>query len=164
MQFVANEDIEAPVEFVFEQLSDFAALERSVLRHGAEVQRTDTMTACGPGMTWDASYDVRRTRLNMALELKQFDPPNGMEIEGRSDTLGGLITLDLVALSRLRTRISLNVNVSARTLPARLFLQSLKLARVHPETIFRTKVADFATRLEERYKSSEQKGTRPVTS
>ena len=153
MQFVANEDIEAPVEFVIEQLSDFAALERSALRHGAEVQRTDTMTAPGLGMTWDASYDLRRYRLNMARELKQFDPPNGMVIEGESSTFGGLITLDLVALFRLRTRIRLRVDVRARTLPAHLFLQSFKLARVHPCTIFKAKAADYSARLEERYKS-----------
>ncbi|MEM6577149.1 MAG: SRPBCC family protein [Pseudomonadota bacterium] len=153
MQFVAHEDVDAPVDYVFTQLSDFTALERSALRRGADIQRTDSKTTPGPGMTWKASYDLRRTLMNMALELTQFDPPNGMVIEGHSTTLDGLITLDLVALSRLRTRISLRVDVRARTLPARLFLQSFKLARVHPGVTFKRMAASYATRLEERYKT-----------
>lgn len=153
MQFVAHEDVEAPIDFVFAQVTDFVALERSALRRGIEVQRTDRMSDTGVGMTWNASYDLRRMQMNMALEMTQFDPPNGIVIEGHSATLGGLATLDVIALSRIRTRISLTVDVHARTLPARLFLQSFKLARVHPRATFKRKAASFATNLEERYKT-----------
>jgi len=37
MKFAAREDIEAPIEYVFSQISDFPALERSALRRGADV-------------------------------------------------------------------------------------------------------------------------------
>lgn len=153
MQFFAHEDVEAPVDFVFAEVSNFPALERAALRRGVDVQRTDNMSQTDIGMTWAASYELRRTKMSMALELTRFEPPNALVIEGDSATLGGLITLDVLALSRMRTRISLKVDVHARTLPARLFLQSFKLARVHPGVTFKRKAASFAAGIEERYKS-----------
>ena len=56
MKFVAHEDVEAPIDFVFEQMSDFPALERSALRRGAEVQRVDTVPDKTPGMAWDVAF------------------------------------------------------------------------------------------------------------
>lgn len=153
MQFSAQEDIEAPIAFVFAQVSDFAALERAALQRGARVRRTDLKAEPGPGLTWQASYDLPRTPLNLTLELTQFDPPNGMVVDGRSAMFDGLITLELVALTPSRTRLGLRVDVRARTWPARLFLQSFKVARAHPGVTVKRLTAAYAARIEERYKS-----------
>ncbi|MEM9496355.1 MAG: SRPBCC family protein [Pseudomonadota bacterium] len=154
MQLVAHEDVEAPVEYVFEQVSDFATHERAALRRGADVQRADTLDVPGPGMRWNTRFDFRGKRRNVTFELVTFDPPTGLVIDSQSTNLGGRMVLDLVALSRLRTRISMRVDVTPRTLTARLFLQSLKLARVNPTLKFRDRVAGYATDLEERYKAT----------
>jgi len=53
MKFSTREDVEAPVDYVFGQISDFGAFERQALRRGADVRRLDS----GPfvtGSAWDA--------------------------------------------------------------------------------------------------------------
>ena len=151
MQFSAKEDVAAPIEFVFEQLSDFQSFERSALRRGAEVQRVDTRKTVGPGMAWDASFKLRGRRRDVQMELTEFDPPNGMVLSSRSSAMGGHMTVDLVALSRGRTRMSLEIELKPKTLSSRLLVQSLKLARSSLSKRFRDRVAGFAEDLEDRF-------------
>ena len=152
MKFVAHEDVEAPIEFVFDQVSDFAAIERSVLRRGAEVQRVDDLEERRPGMQWDVAFDLRGKRREMQLELTELDRPNGMVIASRSPNMAGQMVLDLVALSRSRTRINTEIDVSPKTLAAKLLVQSMKLAKGNLTKRFRQRVAEYAKDLEDRYK------------
>jgi hypothetical protein len=153
MKFTAREDIEAPIEFVFSQVTDFAALERSALRRGAEVQRVDDLEVPGPGMAWDAAFTLRGKRREVQIELTEFDPPNGIVVGSRSPNMGGHLVVDLVALSRGRTRLGLDLEMQPKTLAAKLLIQSMKLAKSNLTKRFKLRVADYAKDLEERYKS-----------
>lgn len=152
MEFVSKEDIDAPIQQVFDMLTDFDGFERAALRRGAEVQRADDLLEPAPGMAWDIRFMLRDKLRDIRLTLTEFDPPNGMAFTGADKGLEGAITLELVALSRTRTRMELRAKLSATTLPARLLLQSLKLGKAKIETRFRLRMADFATELEDRYK------------
>ena len=151
MEFSSHEDIEAPIDFVFAQVSDFPSLERSALRRGADVQRTDDLTANGPGMTWSASYKFRGKQRKTQLELLHYDPPNGMSFVTRSNAFTGDADVDLVALSRTRTRLTLSFELKPQSLSARLLVQSLKLARGSLSRKMDARVRAFARDLEERY-------------
>ncbi|MCR9146200.1 MAG: SRPBCC family protein [Rhodobacteraceae bacterium] len=151
MKFTAQEDIEASIEHVFAQISDFAALERSALRRGAEVQRVVDLPEPGPGMKWDTAFMLRGKRREMTIELVEFDRPNGMIMISTSPNTSGRMVLDLVALSRGRTRLNLTIDVEPKTLAARLVFQSLKLARGNLNRKFRKRVAEFARDLEDRF-------------
>jgi len=157
MQFSAKEDVEAPIDFVFEQLSDFQSFERSALRRGAEVQRTDSKHNIGTGMAWDAAFKLRGRKREIQMELTEYDPPTGMVLSSRSPAMGGHLTVDLVALSRGRTRMSLEIDLNPKTLSSRLLVQSLKLARSNLSKRFRERVAEFAEELEDR--QNRQKST-----
>lgn len=154
MQFTAKEDVAAPIEFVFAQLSDFQSFERSALRRGAEVQRVDNKVDVGVGMKWDAAFKLRGRQREMQLELTEYDPPTGMVLSSRSPNMGGHMAVDLVALSRGRTRMSLEIDLKPKTLSARLMVQSLKLARGRLSKRFRERVAQFAEELEDRHQKS----------
>lgn len=153
MKFVAQEDVEAPIDFVFEQVTDFAAIERSALRRGAEVQRIDDLDETRPGMKWDAAFDLRGKRREMKLELTELDRPNGLVVASRSPNMTGKMALDLVALSRSRTRINVEIDMTPKTLAAKLLVQSMKLAKSNLTKRFKLRVMGYAKDLEDRYKS-----------
>ncbi|SEQ02285.1 SRPBCC family protein [Thalassovita taeanensis] len=152
MKFATKEDIEAPIQSVFLMVSDFNGLERAALRRGAEVQRIDGMTANGVGMAWDVSFMMRSKLRNLRITLAEYDPANAMVFQAASAGLNGVMAVDLVAMSRTRTRMALEMELEATTLSARLMLQSLKLARNKLNKRFHLRVADYATELEARYK------------
>jgi len=62
MKFSTKEDIEAPIDVVFEMLCDFEMFERGAMRRSAEVQWTDIKTVRGVGMTWSAMFNLRGKR------------------------------------------------------------------------------------------------------
>ncbi|TDE36255.1 SRPBCC family protein [Antarcticimicrobium sediminis] len=150
MQFSSKEDIDAPIEAVFAAISDFEMFERSVIRRGIEVERVDDTAAVAPGLAWNAAFDLRGKRRKLHLTLSRFESPEGVEFESESAGLTGLMSVDLVALSPRRTRMAITLNLAPKTLSARLFLQSLKLAKGNLTKRFKLKVADFAKSVEDR--------------
>ncbi len=69
-----------------------------------------------------------------------------------SEGLEVLTRMDLVALSRSRTRITLAVDLEPKTLSGRLLVQSMKLARGNLAKKFQVRAAEYAKELEDRLK------------
>ncbi|MEM8776362.1 MAG: SRPBCC family protein [Pseudomonadota bacterium] len=153
MKFNAQEDVEAPLDFVFSRVTDYQSLERSALRRGAEVQRLDDLPLFGVGMEWDTVFELRGKRRQMRLHVTQCEAPNFVEVLGNSKNIKGLVNVDLVALSRGRTRISVALEMNPKTLSARLLVQSLKLARATMTKQFRARVASYADDIEDRFRA-----------
>ncbi|MGJ8545878.1 MAG: SRPBCC family protein [Sulfitobacter sp.] len=151
MKFSTKEDVEAPIDSVFDMLCDFESFERSAMRRGAEVQRADAMTAPGVGMAWDVAFDMRGKRREMRLEMVTFDAPNEMELEAVSTGIISHMSFELVALSRSRTRVLTVLDLKPQNLSARLLVQSLKLAKSSLTKKYKLRVAEYAKTMEERY-------------
>lgn len=154
MQFSTKEDIEAPIEDVFKILSEFEAFERSAIRRGADVERITSFSPPQTGMKWNVSFSMRGKMRKLDVRLVDFSDPTSMRFDSTSDGLEGYLTLDLVALSSKRTRLSVVLNLKPRTLSARLLLQSLKLAKSNLTKRFKLKVADYAKGIEDRHSSA----------
>ncbi|WP_333713091.1 SRPBCC family protein [Yoonia sp.] len=151
MKFSTREDIEAPIGFVFEKISDFDAYERRALRQGAEVSRR-TEGPAAVGTTWDIGFSFRGRPRKVVAELTKLDPPSGLVITSASEGLDLVTEVDLIALSQSRTRVMVNVDLRAKTLTARLLLQSLKLAKSRTDKRFRARVLDYAEDIEDRFR------------
>jgi hypothetical protein len=154
MKLSTKEDIEAPIDVVFAMLCEFETFERAAMRRGAEVQRTDSMQMAGVGMAWRAAFNMRGKRRQVEIEMITFDKPNEIALECRSQGLLTLMTLELVALSKNRTRLMTAFDVKPLNLSARLLVQSLKLAKTSLTKKFKLRVADFAKTVEERHKKA----------
>ncbi|WP_299566223.1 SRPBCC family protein [uncultured Sulfitobacter sp.] len=154
MKFSTKEDIEAPIDAVFDMLCDFEMFERAAMRRGAEVQRADSRSAPAPGIAWNAAFNMRGKRRQVEIEMITFEKPNEMVFECRSQGLMTLMSLELVALSRNRTRVMVILDIKPLNLSARLLVQSLKLAKTSLTKKYKLRVAEFARTLEERQRRS----------
>ncbi len=151
MKFSTREDVGAPIEYVFERATDFSAFERSALRRGADVQRKDAMSKAGAGAAWRISFPFRGKTRTVAANVQDFDSPNRFTVFSVSGGVESLAVIDLVALSRSRTRITVTVDLSPQNLSARLLVQSLKLAKTSLNERFRKRIALFAQDTEDDY-------------
>lgn len=150
MKFSTNEDIEAPIEEVFAAVSNLEFYERAAIRRGAEVTRTSAHETPQPGMTWKVRFIYRNRQREMRVELVELDPPQSMSFESQSGGLQTMLDIELVALAKSRTRLSVGLELRPLNLPARLLVQSLKLAKGNLQKRFKKRVADFALELGQR--------------
>jgi len=150
MKFSAREDIAAPIDQVFEALCDFEGFERQAMRRGIEVRRVDTLQRPGLGARWDIAFEMRGRKREVGLELTRYEAPNEMTFEGKSAGIDAHFTIELIALSRSRIRMSVALDITPLNLSARLLVQSLKLAKANLTKRFKLRVADYAKGLEDR--------------
>jgi hypothetical protein len=149
MKLSAREDIEAPITYVFDRVSDFTLLERSAMRRGVEVVRS-----VSEGKTsWALAFAFRGRPRKALVALEKVDPPNSLVASFSSGGLAGQTIVELIALSRNRTRLSIAVEFAPQTLSARLMVQSMRLAKMTMTRRFKTRVADIAEEMEESYRA-----------
>lgn len=168
MELTAREDIEASQERVFALLSDFDNIERQAMRRGTQITRTSDGPDAGPdsgpdsgpdagtgaGMAWDALFQFRGKKRSAQITLSTYDPSERMVFDSLSGGLEMTLALDVVALAPNRTRINVTSTLGAKTLSARLFLQSIKLARGGIDKRFRKRVGELAGDMEKRLNSA----------
>ena len=122
MMFSTREDVEVPIDQTFGIICDFDAYERSAMRRGAEVLRTDSLSRPGVGMKWQAAFKMRGKMRDINLEMVGFDKPNELRVLSSTSGIDGAGQIELVALSRNRTRISVEFELKPINLSARLLV------------------------------------------
>jgi hypothetical protein len=156
MKITSRHDIEAPATFVFETLADFDSWERSAMRRGADVMRTDKLTTVAPGLAWMLRFRFRGKDRKLNLRLNGIDAPSRMSFVIGSPLFDATAIIDLMELGAKRTRIVVVSDAQANTLAARLILQSLKLARSRVQRKVDGRIGAVAQEIEDRYRAKMQ--------
>lgn len=154
MKLTSRQDIEAPIDFLYGQLTDFEQFERMALRRGVEVERTDRLPAPGPGMTWKLRFGFRGKPRKLMVKLTGMTPTTGLDYGLDSTAISGTARFELLALSPKRTRMTTVVEIKPNTLTARLMLQSLRLAKGRVQRKFDASAAKLALTLDERWRAA----------
>ena len=100
-------------------------------------------------------FDLRGKRRDIGLEVTEFEAPERVVMKLRSDGMKGGVLVDLVALSRSRTRVRIETEIKPKTLSARLLIQSLRLARGTIEKRMDDRMSEFAASIEGKPRSPE---------
>ncbi len=151
MKLSTREDIEAPISYVYGRISDFAHFERRAMRQGIEVSRRAEGDA-RVGTIWDIAFAFRGRPRKVQAELTKLDPDQAVEVDSQSDGLTAKTQIELIALSATRTRVLVSFDMRAKTMTARLLLQSLKLAKAKITKRFKARVLDYAENVEDDYR------------
>ena len=147
MKFSSEEDIETPIDRVFEQLTNFEMFERAAIRRGVEIERERGIAQPVVGMAWKARFEMRGRSREARVELTHLDRPNTMRFDAIGKGVDGSFFIDLLPLSPRSTRMSVVLDIEPKTLSARLLIQSMKLAKTNLTKRFRKKVREFAKTL-----------------
>jgi carbon monoxide dehydrogenase subunit G len=150
MQVTGTEDLAAPIEHVFAELTAFDAMERQAMRRGIEVRRQFRGAAPSIGDGWEAQFKFRGKQRTAKITLQAYDSPNMVQFGGVSGGLETTTLIELVPLSPNRTRVNLVFKMSPKTLSARLLLQSFKLARSSINKRFKARITQYAREIENR--------------
>jgi hypothetical protein len=151
MKLTVKTDIDAPVEFVHAYLGDSTSWEREAARRGVEVERPADMPLTGVGAGWRIKLRFRGRVRKVLVRVDQIvqDEVIGYSFEGQA--LFGTTEMETKALSPRRSRLKLSIEAKPKTLAARLFLNTLRLARRKVEERMEKRVAQLGARIEERY-------------
>ncbi|MFA3919567.1 SRPBCC family protein [Ruegeria hyattellae] len=150
MQIAGTEDIAAPISDVFDMLSEFDSFERNAIRRGIDVRRLNDHSRAMRGLEWQAAFQLRGKPRNLHLVLCRYDRPHLMQIDSSTKGIECTMLVELMPLSPRRTRLHLKLKLRPNTLPARLFVQSLKLARRNLNRRFKNRLSEFARNMENR--------------
>jgi uncharacterized protein YndB with AHSA1/START domain len=152
MKLAAKYDVEAPVDFVFRELMDFDAWERMAMRRGADVMRTDTLPKPGPGMEWLVHFLYRGKTRSAQIRLATATPSHLLVLTLRSALIDSEIVIELLDLAVSRTRITVKSEVKPKSIAARIYMQTLRLARKKVDATYAQRIAQLAVEMEDRYR------------
>lgn len=152
MKIASRHDIEAPPDFVFQTLTDFDSWERSAMRRGADVERTDRLTVVGVGLAWIVRFRFRGRDRKLAVKLAGIDIPSRLSFVLEGAMFNASCIVDLMELGGKRTRMVVVSEAKPRTLAARLILQSLRLGRARVQRRVDRRIATIATEIGDRYR------------
>lgn len=152
MLFSTKEDVGAPIEWVWSQITDFAAFEQLARERGATVQRMDAAPVATAGSGWKGRAKFRGKDRDVIAKIIGMAPPNTLNIEGNSNNFNLALEVELVALNPNRTRMRVAFEAKPSTLSARLIMQSARLARTSLTKRYKGRIAKFADTLDTRYR------------
>lgn len=150
MKFTGKTDIEATLNATFAQFADFESFERFGLQSGADIRRKDDLTAPGPGMMWDLRMEYRGKPRRLDVELVDYDPPNNLNFTASSDAVNATILVELVPLSNRQTRAAVTLDVTPKSLAAKLAVQTARLTKGALNKKFKNRLNRFGKSLEDR--------------
>ena len=158
MRITARQDIGAPIDEVFAAATDHAGFERQALRRGADVKRTDKLGGLVPGAAWRVAFPFRGREREVAIRVEGVEAPTRVTALAEGGGLAAQTAVELLALSRGTTRLTVTMEVAGRTLTARLLLTGMRLARASIERRVGERLAVWAREVEERSRRPAGKG------
>jgi hypothetical protein len=155
MKLTAKTDLEVPAAFVFAVLCDHQAWEREAVRNGAEVERPEGSPLSGIGAAWRIRGHFRGKARKVLVRIEELSPEQRMVLSIDSPSIEGSSRLEVMVLSPRRSRMRVDLEVKPKTLAARLFINTMRLAKGRVQGKFESRLGQLGARIKDRYERSQ---------
>lgn len=155
MKLTAKIDLEVPAAFVFDTLTDNASWEREAIRNGVEVSRPPGAPDRGLGAAWQmrGHYKGKPRKVLIVIEELIQDQRIGLSLD--SPSIDGTARLEVMVLSPRRSRLRVDLEIKPKTLAARLFVNTMRLAKGRVQARFERGLGQLGSRIKDRYERSQ---------
>lgn len=153
MEFSSRIDIAASAEFTFATLTDFEGWEALARAKGAHITRQDPAERmqAGEGSRWEGSFIFKGKTRDGVLVLRTLRASERLAMQAEGRGIGGDLLVEITPINATRSRLSVQGELRPKSLAARLFVQSLRLAKGRVQAKLNKRLADYGRRLEAKY-------------
>ncbi|WP_068108685.1 SRPBCC family protein [Tropicimonas marinistellae] len=144
MKFSTRDEIEAPADRVWAALTNAEMFEQAARSRGAEVIRHPEPQNFGVGTSWTTHFEFRGVRRKLFTEVVSCDAPGLLVFESNVGGVDVLARFELEPLGNARTRMGTSLDMTARSIPGRILIQTLKLGKTTLNQKFRRRMRRFA--------------------
>lgn len=148
MELNIKQDIDAPIAFVFERMTDFDAHEQRAMTAGFSLNR---VAHSEEEVRWNAAFDFRNKIRKVDLRLYDIQAPEHMMVHLGGKQMELEADAKLMELSPELTRLRLKMSMTGKTLKARLMVQSARLAKQNIIRRLQSRMSGLASEIEEEY-------------
>lgn len=150
MKFSSRQEVAAPQAVLFSALTDFSRFERLARDHDVEMRRAGPVQEPGLGMSFVVRGVYRGRQRSLRSEISVFEPDGALGLDAETGGLFCHARVDLAEMTRLRTRMTVGLDLRPASFAGRLLVQSLKLGKPALARRFETRAAQLARLLETR--------------
>mgnify|MGYP002152317409 FL=1 len=143
---------------VWERFIDFSGFEEETRGRGVTLTRVGNWTETAENVEWRGVVTIHGKARPIASRVAQLVAQKLCVIESRIGGMECHYEMNFVPLSTEVTRVALVMDLSAKTLTARLLLQTLKLARSRVLQRLQGLIARQGNEVEAAYRHSQRRG------
>jgi hypothetical protein len=151
MKLTAKTDLEVPASFVFATLIDHASWEREAIRNGVEVERPPGTPDNGVGASWRIRGHFRGKARKVLVKIDDLTPDQRLALSMDSPSIDGISQIEVMVLSPRRSRVRADLEIKPKTLAARLFINTMRLAKGRVQARFEKGLGQLGARIKDRY-------------
>ena len=151
MKLTAKTDLDVPAAQVYAILADFPAWEREGARHGIVIEHPPATPLVGVGAEWKIQGPYRGKTRRLTLRMEEMVQGKVLKASIASAPADGIAGLEVIVLSPRRSRLRVEVELKPRTLAARLFFNTLRLAKGRVQARFEARLGHVNARIREAY-------------
>ena len=151
MKLTAKTDLEVPAAVVFAALIDTPTWEREAIRNAVEVERPPGTPDSGVGAEWRIRGHFKGKARKVTARITDLTPGQRLSMSLDSPSIDGVVQIEVMVLSPRRSRLRTDLEIKPKTLAARLFVNTMRLAKGRVQARFEKGLTQLGARIKDRY-------------